>query len=184
LTELGAPTARSPEDWVAVFDALLKNDRVALAKVTSVITGFLARYRAYDLRDSWDDLIDEVLIRLIQSARRNSIREPRAFISYTGTITRNLLMDWIQRENKHRDLPDRIDVDVESRDPGVLLDLQRALDDLPEKERQVLEVIYLQGHSYESAAELLAIPLGTLKRRLTQARKEARKKMGQKGGSS
>jgi RNA polymerase sigma-70 factor (ECF subfamily) len=93
-------------------------------------------------------------------------------------------MDWIQRENKHRNLPDQIEVDVESRDPGVLLDLQRALGDLPEKERQVLEVIYLQGHSYESAAELLAIPLGTLKRRLTQARKEIRKKMGNKGASS
>jgi RNA polymerase sigma-70 factor (ECF subfamily) len=176
--------AKPPEDWIAVFDALLKNDRVALAKVTSVITGFLARYRAYDLRDSWDDLIDEVLIRLIQSARRNSIREPRAFISYTGTITRNLLFDWIQRENKHRDLPDRLEADVESRDTGMLLDLQRALDDLPVKERQVVEAIYLQGHSYESAAELLDIPLGTLKRRLTQARKEIRKKMGKKGGPS
>jgi RNA polymerase sigma-70 factor (ECF subfamily) len=175
---------RPPEDWIAVSDALLKNDRVALVKVTSVITGFLARYRAYDLRDSWDDLIDEVLIRLIQSARRKSIREPRAFISYTGTITRNLLMDWIKRENRHRDLPDRLKADVESRDTGMLLDLQRALDDLPVKERQVVEAIYLQGHSYESATELLEVPLGTLKRRLTQARKEVRKKMGKKGGSS
>ena len=176
--------ASPPEDWIAVLDALLKNDRVALAKVTSVITGFLAHYRAYDLRDSWDDLIDEVLIRLIQSARRGSIREPRAFISYTGTITRNLLFDWIQRENRQRDIPAQLEADVDSRDPGILLDLQRVLDDLPEELRRVVEAIYLRGHSYEEGAKLLDIPLGTLKRRLTQARKEICKKMGKNGGSS
>ena len=175
---------RPPEDWIAVLEALLKNDRVALAKVTSVITGFLARYRAYDYRDSWDDIIDEVLIRLMDSHRRGLIREPAAFISYTGTITRNFFLDWFKKEKREADIPERLEADPVSRDLGMLLDLRRALDDLRENERQVIEAIYLQGHSYEEATELLGVPLGTLKRRQTEGLRVLRKKMGKKGGSS
>jgi RNA polymerase sigma factor (sigma-70 family) len=175
---------KPPEDWIAVLEALLKNDRVALAKVTSVITGFLAHYRAYDYRDSWDDIIDEVLIRLMDSHRRGLIREPAAFISYTGTITRNVFLDWFKKEKREADLPERLEADAENQDPDILLDLVRALDDLPEKERQVIEAIYLQGHSYEEASVLLDIPLGTLKRRQTQGLRVLRKKMGEKGESS
>ncbi len=114
-----AATNGAQEDWIALLDALLKGDRVALEKVTAVITGWLAHYRAYDFRDSWDDFIHEVLIRLIQSARRGAIREPSAFISYVGKITRNVLLDWIGPENRHRDLPERLQTDVESRVPDL-----------------------------------------------------------------
>jgi RNA polymerase sigma-70 factor (ECF subfamily) len=144
----------------------------------------LARYGAYDYRDSWDDIINEVLIRLIKSHRRGLIREPAAFISYTGTITRNVMVDWFKKWKGEADLPEQLEGDAESRDPGMLLDLQRALDGLPEKEGQVIQAIYLQGHSYERAAELLSIPLGTLKRHQTQGLRVLRKKMGKKGESS
>ena len=52
-----------PEDWIAVLAALEKGDPVAVAKVTAVIIGWLSRYGAYDQRDSWADIIQEVLIR-------------------------------------------------------------------------------------------------------------------------
>ena len=179
-------TSGTQEDWIAVLAALEQGDPVAVAKVTAVISGWLAHYRAYDLYDSWDDIIHEVLIRLIQCARRGAIREPRAFISYTGTTTRNLFLDWKRREAKLKseDLSEPVKADDGPTDPGTLLDLQRVIDNLPGKLRGVVEAIYLHGHNYEEAAKLLGIPLGTLKRRLTQARKEIRKKMGKKGGSS
>ena len=175
-----APDAGTPEDWIAVLDAVLQGDAVALARVTSVITGFLARYHAYEFRDSWEDICEEVLIRLIKSARRGAIRDPRAFVSYTGATTRNVLLDWIERTARGKG-PDpwrELHVEVETRDPGELLDLQRALEDLPEKERLVVEAIYLQGRSYEEAALLLGTPLGTLKRLRGQALGRLRKKIG------
>ncbi len=176
---------RPPEDWIAVLDALLKNDRVALAKVTSVITGFLARYRAYDYRDSWDDIIDEVLIRLIKSHRRGVMREPAAFISYTGTITRNVSKDWFKGWKREADLPGRLDPpEGGPSNVDVLVDLGHALQNLGEDLRVVVEAIYLQGHNYEVAAELLGIPEGTLRRRRTQGLKLLREKMGKKRGSS
>ena len=60
------------EDWFAVLAAFEKGDPVAVAKVTAVITGFLARYGAYDFRDSWGDIVQDVLIKLFNGG----IREP------------------------------------------------------------------------------------------------------------
>lgn len=178
--------ADAPIDWVDVLRALEKGDPEAAEKVTSVITGFLARYRAYELRESWDDLCQEVLIALIRSVRQNAIREPSAFISYTGTITRNLLLDWIRRENRQEggDLPHWLRANGERRDLDLLVDLRHALKDLDEGPRRVVEAIYLQGYTYEAAAEKLGLPLGTLKRTQTRALRELRQKMGLKGGSS
>jgi RNA polymerase sigma factor (sigma-70 family) len=176
---IGAPMTRPREDWIVVLDALVKNDRRALAKVTPVITNFLARYGAYAVRDSWDDICQEVLIRLIDSHRRGAIREPAAFISYTQTITRNVYLDWIAKEGKQADLPKRLGPpDGGPRDPEVLEDLRRALGSLIPSFREVVEAIYFKGHSYEDAAELLDLPLGTLRRRRTQGIRMLRAKMG------
>jgi len=175
-----------PEDWLAVLDALQRGDRVALVKVTRVITGYLARFGAYDLRDSWDDLCQEVLMALIASVRKGALREPQAFISYTGTITRNKLNDWLQR-NRRNTAPapphgaDAADLDppqAAPADPDIRIDLQRALDELPERHRQVMETVYLQGQTYDDASRRLGMPLGTLKRLLTDGLAQLRKKIG------
>ena len=103
------PDDGTPEDWIAVLEALNKGDREAHVKVAAVITGWLAHYRAYELRDSWPDLVNEVLIQLMKSHRAHAIREPSAFIRFTGTITRNMFLDWIHRENRQRELPERLE---------------------------------------------------------------------------
>ena len=42
------------ENWPAVLQDFLKGDRIALIKVSSVVTGYLARYRAYEVRCQLD----------------------------------------------------------------------------------------------------------------------------------
>lgn len=49
--------------------------------------------------------------------------------------------------------------------------LERALDELPEKQRLVLLLSAMQGHSLEEVGVLLGIPLGTVKSRLFFAKK-------------
>ena len=171
--------ARPSEDWIAVLDALLNNDRVAVAKVTNVITNYLARYGAYAFRDSWDDICQEVLIRLIKSHRRDAIREPAAFIRFTGVITRNVFLDEIEGSKKQADLPGRLETpDGDPTNVDVLVDLWHALQDLRGDLREVVEAIYIQGHSYEEAAERLGMAPGTLRGRRTEGLKVLREKMG------
>lgn len=44
--------------------------------------------------------------------------------------------------------------------------LRRAVDELPEQSRQVVMLVYFQGLKYREAAEVLLIPVGTVKSRL------------------
>jgi RNA polymerase sigma-70 factor, ECF subfamily len=45
-------------------------------------------------------------------------------------------------------------------------EVRRAVDDLPEQTRQVVMLVYFQGLKYREAADILSIPVGTVKSRL------------------
>jgi len=47
--------------------------------------------------------------------------------------------------------------------------LRRAIEELPEQTRQVVMLVYFQGLKYREAAEVLSIPVGTVKSRLHAA---------------
>ncbi len=58
-----------------------------------------------------------------------------------------------------------------------LKDLARAFDDLPEQEQQVVLLVGLEGMQYEDAAQTLGVPMGTVKSRLSRARRRLRRLM-------
>jgi RNA polymerase sigma-70 factor (ECF subfamily) len=47
--------------------------------------------------------------------------------------------------------------------------VRRAVDDLPEQARQVVMLVYFEGMKYREAADVLSIPVGTVKSRLHAA---------------
>lgn len=179
------------DDWFEAIEAIERGDRVALARVTALVTGYLTRFGAYRVRDSWHDLCQEVLIRLIRAARDGKIDEPAAFVAYVGTITRNCLADW-HRKNARHEPAERADHEDPLADdlvlaragfvcdpkPDLRADLQAALDALPDTQRRVVAAVYVQGLSYEEAAAQLGLPLGTLKRHQTEGLRLLREHMG------
>jgi len=56
--------------------------------------------------------------------------------------------------------------------------LRSAVAGLPKKYRRVVVLHYFEGLSYEEVAEVLLLPVGTVKARLFRARKMLRKKLG------
>jgi RNA polymerase sigma-70 factor (ECF subfamily) len=58
-----------------------------------------------------------------------------------------------------------------------LRDLKNALDRLPTEHRSVLLLIGLEGMSYEEAAEIRHVPVGTIRSRLSRARSVLRQLM-------
>lgn len=165
----------------------MQGDRVAHVKVTGVIMGLLARDRLFDLEEHWEDICQEVLVRLIKSVRAGTIRESAAFVGYCATVTRRESYRWLKKRREARERlqdtePDETQAPTErSDDPELLVQMARALEELPEKRRRVMDAIYLRGCTYEEAAELLGMPLGTLKRAQTEALRELREKVGSKG---
>ena len=61
-----------------------------------------------------------------------------------------------------------------------LRDLDRAMAQLAEEQRQVLLLVGLEGMQYEEAAMVLQIPVGTIRSRLSRGRAELRRLLGMK----
>jgi len=177
-------------DWRQVLEGLEKDDPNAVLEVTDLVSGFLARFGAYDVRPAWSDIIQEVLIALVRAAQRGAIREPRAFVSYVGTTTRNHLANWLRRNRRVSanelkiapELAEQLSSEPahppRAEDPELLVDMDRALARLTDAERQAIDAIYFQGRTYEEAASMLRLSLGTLKNLQVRGLRELRRHMG------
>jgi RNA polymerase sigma factor (sigma-70 family) len=64
-----------------------------------------------------------------------------------------------------------------------LRDLDRALARLPEEQRQVILLAGLEGLSYEEMADIVGVPVGTIRSRLSRGRDALRTMMDEEGRS-
>ena len=67
-------------------------------------------------------------------------------------------------------------------DPGIVLDLERALLRLPDDQREILLMIAVEDFSYAEAARVAGVPIGTVMSRLSRARRRLRALMDGAGG--
>jgi RNA polymerase sigma-70 factor, ECF subfamily len=65
-----------------------------------------------------------------------------------------------------------------------MFELERALAQLPLEQRQVILLVGLEGMSYEDAAEILSVPVGTVRSRLSRGRDILRKLLDMEGRRS
>jgi len=175
----------SPADWVAVLDRLLAGDELACLEVSRLVTGVLQQLRAWDFRDEWDDLRQEVLLSIIDNARAGRLRDPQAFLAYTRTITRNKVIDRVKRRLRHKER-DTLPWDDETArgfatpppDPETAA-LWSAVRDLPGEEQRVVEGVFVHGKTYQQVSDDTGIPLGTMKRRLRDAVQALRRRLAE-----
>jgi RNA polymerase sigma-70 factor (ECF subfamily) len=165
---------------------LLTGDRLAFLELNRLVTGFLQQLRAYDFRDEWDDLRQEVALSVIENARAGRLRDPEAFVGYVRIITRNKFVDRLKRRLRRHEketLPWDDEAERLIRAPGAHpdgalgADLRAALGDLCEDERRAVEGVYAEGRTYQEVADRTGIPLGTLKRRLRDGLRKLRERL-------
>jgi RNA polymerase sigma-70 factor, ECF subfamily len=121
----------------------------------------------------------------------NQFEEGRRFRPWLYTIATNQAIDAQRRNKRHRGVSlDRNIKNDGSDDLGSLMDLlvsrepgpddraamtqdrdwvRRSVDELPEALREAVQLVYYQGLKYREAAEVLQIPVGTVKSRLHAA---------------
>src|SRR5580692_10160112 len=99
------------------------------------------------------------------------------------TITRNTCLTELKRRDRHPTVslqePDMEAASgsiaaLQSADPepGLELDVEILLAKLPENYRRVITLFYLEQKAYEEVAQMLGLPLGTVKTLLFRAKKE------------
>ncbi len=134
-----------------------------------------------------EDLVQDTLIRAYRAIDRFDGAYPRAWIL---TIMRNT-----QRNRGRKRRPVLLSEGGDGRDhlenfgggtePEVLFDatlleanLQAAVDALPENFRAAVELVDLSGLTYEEAAAVLEVPVGTIMSRLHRGRARLRQQLG------
>lgn len=160
------------QDWSEVMDRLVRGESAAFLEVSRLITGFLVQWRAYDFRDEWDDLIQEVVLAAIEATRARRLRKPGAIFGYLRTTTRYKFVDCLRRrrgepleEEGGERSADLRWPPAPNRDPGSF-EIRDQVDKLPENQRKCLVSVYVNGNTYNEAAAATGIPLGSLKRHL------------------
>ncbi len=142
-------------------------------------------------RDHFDaeDLVQDTLFRAHRAIMRFDGRHPRAWLL---TILRNTHLNRLRRrEPEPVRSPDAVQT-LETSAPGPspedvvvgeMFDaaVEKAYRGLPERFRSVVELVDLDGLSYEEAAEILGIPIGTVMSRLHRARRRMRRDLGRAG---
>lgn len=134
-----------------------------------------------------DDLVQETLARAM--SRRHMWIRQKGLRPWLFTIMHNLYVNEIQKRARTPGIvsADENDARLAGNGPpeaGVLLrDLERALAELSEEQREVVLLVGLEQLSYEEAARVLGIPSGTVMSRLSRGRERLRELMSGNGGA-
>jgi RNA polymerase sigma-70 factor, ECF subfamily len=131
--------------------------------------------------DRADDLVQETLLRAIAKAHLwQTGTDIRAWLF---TIMHNQYVNMVRRAMREEAIVDIEQMSsslVATTDPTAsrqLRELERALGHLPQDQREVILLVGLEGMSYEAAAEILSVPVGTVRSRLSRGRNALRRLM-------
>jgi RNA polymerase sigma-70 factor (ECF subfamily) len=144
----------------------------------------LRRYSRALTRDTQraDDLVQDTLLRALMKQDR---WEPGTNLrAWLFTLMHNQYVNNVRRANREAGTIDIDDVSsslVATTDPTAsrqLYELERALGQLATEQREVILLVGLEGFSYEDAAKVLAVPVGTVRSRLSRGRESLRRQFG------
>lgn len=120
-----------------------------------------------------DDLVQETFVRLYRY--RAQYRPAARFVTFLYHLARHVWADRGRKLGRHRRLVSAYEEECRHTHASVpacdgrSLDIQAALDRLSPKLREVIVLNVYQGLRYQEVAEVLGIPLGTVKSRLNLA---------------
>jgi RNA polymerase sigma-70 factor, ECF subfamily len=161
------------EQWTEAFDLLLRQYQIKV---------FHLAFSMLDNREQAEDAAQEIFIRIWRALP--GYRGQASVSTWIYSIARNACLTALKSAGARRT--------VSLEDPGTRAaaerkagpnsqtaaerrhtpDLQRLVAELPEKQRQVVALFYMEEKSYEEVSRLLAMPVGTVKTHLHRARKE------------
>jgi RNA polymerase sigma-70 factor (ECF subfamily) len=143
----------------------------------------LRRYACALTRDAAraDDLVQSCLVRAL--AKQHLWQEGTDLRAWLFTILHNQHVNDVRRSARGgtevpvEDVAAALPVRENATGALQLRDLHRALGRLPESQRQVILLVGLEGMRYEQVAQILNIPIGTVRSRLSRGREMLRELM-------
>jgi len=149
---------------------------------------FSVAYRMVGNTSIAEDIVQEAFLsiwrsRLRYRRERGSVRTwVLGIVHHRGidALRRNLVHDRRRASaegiEERQEAPERTDVEAARRDEA--RSVRRALDELPDGQGQVIELAYFGGFTHTQIAEMLGMPVGTVKGRMRLGLEKLRRTLG------
>ena len=153
---------RAAADDAGAFSALVRKHEKSLAN-------FFARNGVY--RDV-EDLAQLTFLKLHRA--RRGYRPTAKFTTFLYLLARQVLVDHVRATRRRAKLHEEAGKEMDSVQPaprsrGEGQDARAALDSLSPWMRETVVLVVMQGLAYHEAAEVLRVPVGTVKSRVSAA---------------
>lgn len=130
-------------------------------------------------REDADDLVQACLERALQNADKWDPSRPLR--PWLFRIQHNIYVSSVRRQESESNYASKHPAPQSDNgnqyDNVRLGELQCAIERLPPEQRSILLLVALEGLSYQEVAELLSIPVGTVRSRLSRSREALREAM-------
>lgn len=128
------------------------------------------RFLRHFLRDATlaEDVTQETFLRVYRKLPTFAFQSK--FTTWTFQIARNAAIDAIRARDRRDRYEGRAPTPADPSEPARAAEVQAAIQALSEKLREALLVVEIFGLTYREAAVVLAVPEGTVKSRVFQAR--------------
>lgn len=154
------------------FNEIIKNNKNNVRNIIRLIT-----------KQDNEDIEQEVYIKIWKN--KEKYREKGSFKSWVNTIAKNTSKDYLKSavvKNEQNSTSDELalnnikDKKNNPEDSLILSERQKiiieAIDSLKPKFKEVIMLCEIEGYTYENAAKKLNCPLGTIKSRVYNAKKD------------
>ena len=177
------------EDLISLTDGGDAQAFAALYDRHSKVAYSLA-YRMMGERQAAEDLVQEAFLKVWRLAR--TYRANRAGVrTWILSIVRNRGIDELRSSASRRKTRDKVEVQTPASQPSEAFSeawrnsqgeqVREALRGLPPEQVKVLELAYFSGYTHTEIAELLDLPLGTVKGRMRLGLKKVREYFDSRG---
>lgn len=154
-------------------------DRLSDREFKTLLADVIPHLRAYGRSlsgnaDLADDLTQDTMVKAWASRER--FERGTSIKAWTFVILRNTFLSQMRRNKFRGDYDEQmvertLATPAAQEDSSQITDLQRGLMELPEDQREALILVGAGGMSYEEAATICDCALGTMKSRVSRARK-------------
>jgi len=163
------------DQWLVL--RIQDGDRTALTELVNRWQPRLFRQakRLVEQTNEADEVVQTSWLAIVRGIGR--LHDPACFRRWAYQIVTNKCAEWVRDRQKQRVISGKLAAEPAaesslSEEQDDIRLLRHSLRELPDSQRAVLSMHYLEGMSLEEMAQVLSVPVGTIKSRLYHARKK------------
>lgn len=147
---------------------------------------FAAAYRMCGHQEEAEDIVQEAFVKLWKNPQSWDPQAGAKFSTWFYRVVTNQALDHMRKKRPQSELPETLGDDrpdaLDLLEEGQLqTSLERAIQNLPERQKAALNLCFYEGLSNKEAADILGVGVKALESLLMRAKAALREELGRKG---